>query len=58
MTPRLALTVAEYFAYTREQHLCVITFSISSYMDTLGEVSADREEVPGRCGFPGYMYTA
>merc|ERR1712113_1245506 len=57
LTPRLALTTAEYFAYTREQHVFVILTDMSSYADALREVSAAREEVPGRRGYPGYMYT-
>merc|ERR1712005_104104 len=57
MGPRLALTAAEYFAYTREQHVFVILTDMSSYADALREVSAAREEVPGRRGYPGYMYT-
>merc|ERR1712232_243847 len=57
VTPRLALTTAEYFAYTREQHVFVILTDMSSYADALREVSAAREEVPGRRGYPGYMYT-
>merc|ERR1711975_141501 len=57
VTPRIALTTAEYFAYTREQHVFVILTDMSSYADALREVSAAREEVPGRRGFPGYMYT-
>merc|ERR1719321_2190253 len=57
VTPRLALTTAEYFAYTREQHVFVILTDMSSYADAQREVSAAREEVPGRRGYPGYMYT-
>lgn len=57
VTPRLALTAAEYFAYEREQHVFVILTDMSSYADALREVSAAREEVPGRRGYPGYMYT-
>merc|ERR1712205_223005 len=57
VTPRLALTVAEYLAYTREQHVFVILTDMSSYADALREVSAAREEVPGRRGYPRYMYT-
>merc|ERR1711959_111016 len=57
VTPRLALTTAEYFAYTREQHVFVILTDMSAYADALREVSAAREEVPGRRGYPGYMYT-
>jgi len=57
VTPRLALTAAEYFAYDREQHVVVILTDMSSYADALREISAAREEVPGRRGYPGYMYT-
>merc|ERR1719171_1836415 len=57
VTPRLALTTAEYFAYTREMHVLVIMTDMSAYADALREVSAAREEVPGRRGYPGYMYT-
>merc|ERR1719405_103853 len=57
VTPRLALTTAEYFAYTKEAHVFVILTDMSSYADALREVSAAREEVPGRRGYPGYMYT-
>merc|ERR1712153_30866 len=56
-TPRLALTVAEYLAYDCGQHVFVILTDMSSYADALREVSAAREEVPGRRGYPGYMYT-
>jgi len=57
VTPRLCLTTAEYFAYTREMHTLVIMTDMSSYADALREISAAREEVPGRRGYPGYMYT-
>jgi len=57
VTPRLALTTAEYFAYTREMHVLAIMTDVSSYADALREISAAREEVPGRRGYPGYMYT-
>merc|ERR1711939_1242069 len=57
VTPRLALTAAEYFAYTLEQHVFCILTDMSAYADALREVSAAREEVPGRRGYPGYMYT-
>ncbi|KAL2106739.1 hypothetical protein VUR80DRAFT_6257 [Thermomyces stellatus] len=57
ITPRLALTTAEYYAYQLEKHVLVILTDISSYCDALREVSAAREEVPGRRGYPGYMYT-
>ncbi|KAI8804028.1 P-loop containing nucleoside triphosphate hydrolase protein [Cladochytrium replicatum] len=57
ITPRLALTMAEYYAYQCEKHVLVILTDMSSYADALREVSAAREEVPGRRGYPGYMYT-
>lgn len=57
ITPRLALTTAEYLAYEEELHVLVILTDMSSYADALREISAAREEVPGRRGFPGYMYT-
>ena len=57
ITPRLALTTAEYLAYERELHILVILTDMKSYADSLKEVSAAREEVPGRGSFPGYMYT-
>ena len=55
--PQKALTCAEYLAYEREMHVLVILTDMSSYADALREVSAAREEVPGRRGYPGYMYT-
>lgn len=57
ITPRLALTTAEYFAYQLERHVLVVMTDMSSYADALREVSAAREEVPGRRGYPGYLYT-
>eukprot|EP01028_Stygiella_incarcerata_P005997 TRINITY_DN246_c0_g3_i2.p1 TRINITY_DN246_c0_g3~~TRINITY_DN246_c0_g3_i2.p1 ORF type:complete len:398 (-),score=79.87 TRINITY_DN246_c0_g3_i2:184-1377(-) len=57
ITPRLALTAAEYLAYECGMHVLVILTDMSSYADALREVSAAREEVPGRRGYPGYMYT-
>merc|ERR1712070_253983 len=57
ITPRLALTTAEYLAYERDYHVLCILTDMSSYADALREVSAAREEVPGRRGYPGYMYT-
>lgn len=57
ITPRLALTTAEYLAYEKDMHVLVILTDMSSYADALREVSAAREEVPGRRGYPGYMYT-
>uniref|UniRef100_H3A405 Vacuolar proton pump subunit B n=2 Tax=Latimeria chalumnae TaxID=7897 RepID=H3A405_LATCH len=57
ITPRLALTTAEFLAYQCEKHVLVLLTDMSSYAEALREVSAAREEVPGRRGFPGYMYT-
>jgi len=57
ITPRLALTTAEYLAYERDMHVLVLLTDMTSYAEALREVSAAREEVPGRRGFPGYMYT-
>lgn len=57
ITPRLALSTAEYLAYERDLHVLCILTDMSSYADALREVSAAREEVPGRRGYPGYMYT-
>merc|ERR1719343_1313281 len=57
ITPRIALTTAEYLAYEKDKHVLVIATDMSSYADALREISAAREEVPGRRGFPGYMYT-
>jgi V-type H+-transporting ATPase subunit B len=57
ITPRLALTTAEYLAYERELHVLVILTDMSAYADSLREVSAAREEVPGRRCYPGYLYT-
>jgi len=57
ITPRLALTTAEFLAYERGKHVLVLLTDMSSYADALREVSSAREEVPGRRGYPGYMYT-
>ncbi|KAL9300120.1 putative P-type H(+)-exporting transporter [Arabidopsis thaliana] len=57
ITPRIALTTAEYLAYECGKHVLVILTDMSSYADALREVFAAREEVPGRRGYPGYMYT-
>lgn len=57
ITPRIALTTAEYLAYDCGMHVLVILTDMSSYADALREVGAAREEVPGRRGYPGYMYT-
>ena len=56
-TPRLALTVAEYLAYEKDYHVTVILTDITNYCEALREVSAARKEVPGRRGYPGYLYT-
>ena len=57
ITPRIALTAAEFLAYQCQKHVLVVLTDMSSYAEALREVSAAREEVPGRRGFPGYMYT-
>lgn len=57
ITPRLALTTADYLAYTEEMHVLTILTDMSAYANALREISAAREEVPGRRGYPGYMYT-
>ncbi len=56
-TPRMALTAAEYLAFNQGMHVLVIMTDITNYADALREVSAARKEVPGRRGYPGYMYT-
>ena len=56
-TPRMALTAAEYLAFDRGMHVLVIMTDITNYADALREVSAARKEVPGRRGYPGYLYT-
>ncbi len=56
-TPRMALTAAEYLAFDEGMHVLVIMTDITNYADALREVSAARKEVPGRRGYPGYMYT-
>ena len=56
-TPKMALTAAEYLAFERDMHVLVILTDITNYADALREVSAARKEVPGRRGYPGYMYT-
>ena len=56
-TPKMALTAAEYLAFDRDMHVLVILTDITNYADALREVSAARKEVPGRRGYPGYMYT-
>ncbi|MFD3156409.1 V-type ATP synthase subunit B [Haloimpatiens sp. FM7330] len=56
-TPRMALTTAEFLAYERGMHVLVIMTDITNYCEALREVSAARKEVPGRRGYPGYLYT-
>ena len=56
-TPRMALTAAEYLAFQKDMHVLVIMTDITNYADALREISAARKEVPGRRGYPGYMYT-
>ncbi|MDI9495055.1 MAG: V-type ATP synthase subunit B [Bacillota bacterium] len=56
-TPRVALTAAEYLAFDKDMHVLVILTDITNYAEALREVSAARKEVPGRRGYPGYLYT-
>lgn len=56
-TPRMALTCAEYLAFERDMHVLVILTDITNYAEALRETSAARREVPGRRGYPGYLYT-
>ena len=56
-TPRMALTTAEYLAYDKGMHVLVIMTDITNYAEALREISAARKEVPGRRGYPGYLYT-
>ncbi|TZE81243.1 V-type ATP synthase subunit B [Calorimonas adulescens] len=56
-TPRMALTAAEYLAYEKDMHVLVILTDMTNYCEALREISAARKEVPGRRGYPGYMYT-
>ncbi len=57
ITPRLALTTAEYLAFTLGMHVLVILTDMTNYCEALRQIGAAREEVPGRRGYPGYMYT-
>lgn len=57
ITPRLALTTAEYLAYEQDMHVLVIITDMTNYAEALREISSARNEVPGRRGYPGYMYT-
>ena len=56
-TPKMSLTAAEYLAFEKDMHVLVIMTDITNYAEALREVSAARKEVPGRRGYPGYMYT-
>ena len=56
-TPRMALTAAEYLAFEKNMHVLVIITDITNYCESLREISAARKEVPGRRGYPGYLYT-
>jgi V/A-type H+-transporting ATPase subunit B len=57
LTPRMALTVAEHLAYTHGYHVLIILTDMTNYCEALREVGASRGEIPGRRGYPGYMYT-
>ncbi|AMK14906.1 ATP synthase subunit B [Methanobrevibacter olleyae] len=57
LTPKMALTTAEYLAFEHNMHVLVILTDLSNYCEALREISAARDEVPGRRGYPGYMYT-
>lgn len=57
LTPRVALTTAEYLAFQHDRHVLVIITDMTNYAEALREVAAAREEVPGRRGYPGYLYT-
>jgi V/A-type H+-transporting ATPase subunit B len=57
LTPRMALTVAEYFAYQMGYHVLVVLTDMLHYCEALREIGAAREEIPGRRGYPGYMYS-
>lgn len=56
-TPRMALTAAEYLAYTKHMHVLVVMSDMTKYADALREISSARREVPGRRGYPGYLYS-
>ncbi len=57
LTPRLALTAAEYLAFQQDMHVLAILIDMTNYCEALREISAARVEIPGRRGYPGYMYT-
>src|SRR4030043_482544 len=56
-TPRMALTAAEYLAFEKGMHVLAILTDMTNYCEALREISAARKEIPGRRGYPGYMYT-
>ncbi len=56
-TPRIALTTAEYFAFEKDMHVLVVLTDMTNYCEALREIGSAREEIPGRRGYPGYMYT-
>jgi V/A-type H+-transporting ATPase subunit B len=57
ITPRMALTTAEFLAYERDMHILVVMTDMTNYCEALREIASAREEVPGRRGYPGYLYT-
>lgn len=57
ITPRMALTLAEYLAFERDMHVLVVLTDMTNYAEALREISSARDEVPGRQGYPGYMYS-
>lgn len=57
MTPRCALTAAEYLAFEKNMHILVILTDITSYCEALREFSSSKGEIPGRKGYPGYLYS-
>ncbi len=57
LTPRMALTAAEYLAFEHDMHVLVILTDLTNYCEALREIGGAREEIPGRRGYPGYMYT-
>lgn len=57
LTPRITLTMAEYFAFDLDRHVLVVMSDITAYCEALREIAAAREEMPVRRGYPGYMYT-
>lgn len=57
ITPRMALTAAEYLAFTKDMHVLVILTDMTNYCESLRQIASAREEIPGRRGYPGYMYS-